>query len=215
MTLRDALQRCKRSPPTRWPAAAYSLVGRDDLASAAVEGGDWDGDGARGRASAPVAGVGGREDARGTRGFSRRRRRRGARRRRRRRGRRKGGTARRTRTGRDGPPRSVRRPLALRARPQVARGSRASRERSPDAHIARVGRRRGRRRPAAVRAATATRRLSPRNRRGCGRSRPGRPRSPSDEARSPSERAARGPRNRCGCRRSPSPAASPRRGARR
>ena len=44
LTLRDALQRCKRSPPTRWPAAAYSLVGRDDLASAAVEGGDWDGD---------------------------------------------------------------------------------------------------------------------------------------------------------------------------
>ena len=44
LTLRDALQRCKRSPPLGWPAAAYSLVGRDDLASAAVEGGDGDGD---------------------------------------------------------------------------------------------------------------------------------------------------------------------------
>ena len=44
LTLRDALQRCKRSPPLGWPAAAYSLVGRDDLASAAVEGGDGNGD---------------------------------------------------------------------------------------------------------------------------------------------------------------------------
>ena len=30
--LRDALQRCRRSPPGGWPAAAYALVGRDDLA---------------------------------------------------------------------------------------------------------------------------------------------------------------------------------------
>ena len=34
--LRDALQRCKRDPPAGWPAAAYSLIGRDDLAGAAA-----------------------------------------------------------------------------------------------------------------------------------------------------------------------------------
>ena len=56
LPLRDALQRCKRSPPARWPAAAYSLVGRDDLAAAAVEGGDGDRDGRwrRWRASVDV-----------------------------------------------------------------------------------------------------------------------------------------------------------------
>ena len=216
LTLRDALQRCKRSPPTRWPAAARSLVGGDDLASAAVEGRGLGRGLERGRkVGNPVAGVGGREDARGTRGFL-------------------GDDDEWERDelndDEDGEKAG---PLGERANPTGwATSKRTSAPCSSGAttgcaKFARFSRALARRpyrsgrtaagaaQPAAVRAATETRRLSPRNRRGCGRSRPGRPRSPSDEARSPSERAARGPQDRCGCRRSPSPAASPRRGARR
>ena len=38
LRLRDCLRRCRERPPPRWPPRAYALVGRDDLAAAAVGG---------------------------------------------------------------------------------------------------------------------------------------------------------------------------------
>ncbi|OVA02727.1 Anaphase-promoting complex subunit 1 [Macleaya cordata] len=37
LTLRHALDKCRESPPTGWPAAAYVLIGREDLALSCLE----------------------------------------------------------------------------------------------------------------------------------------------------------------------------------